>query len=47
MQRPWNPPGIGWLIAVVVVIFALLAIVAHLEINPWWGILALAVAILV
>jgi len=37
--------NLGSLLAVLVIIFAALALVGHLAIDPWWGILALAVAI--
>ena len=34
------------ILALLVVVFALFVILAHAAIEPWWGILALAVAVL-
>ena len=46
MQRPYTPPGIGWLIAVVVAILALLCALGALALSPFWLIFGLAIALL-
>lgn len=38
--------SLGGLLALLVVVFAAIALIGKVEINPWWGVLALAVAVL-
>jgi len=46
MQRPFPSPGFGWIVALLVLIVSVLVLVAHVAVDPWLGILALALAIL-
>jgi hypothetical protein len=38
--------SLGSLLALLVVVFAAIALLGKVEINPWWGVLALAIAVL-
>jgi hypothetical protein len=38
--------SLSGILALLVIFFALFVILAHLAIEPWWGILALAIAVL-
>lgn len=46
MQRPFASPGVGWIIAVVVLILAILVGIAGLAVPVWLLIAGLALAIL-
>ncbi len=49
VNRPWGTLGIGWLIAIVVIIFCILALVTTVTISnlAFWLILALAIALVI
>lgn len=46
MARPYASPGIGWILAVIVVILCVLQLIGALAVAPVWLILGLALAIL-
>jgi hypothetical protein len=47
MQRPWGTTNLGWLIAVIVLILAVLSGLGGVAVPAWILIALLAVAILV
>ena len=46
MKQPWSLPGIGWVLAVIVMVLALLVGFAGVAIPAWIMFLLLALAIL-
>lgn len=46
MNRPYTAPGVGWLIAVVSLFFAVLCALGAMSLSPYWLIALLALAIL-
>ena len=46
MQRPYTAPGIGWLIAIVVLILAVLCALGALTLSAYWLVALLALAFL-
>ncbi len=47
MKRPYTAPGIGWILAVVVLVLALLAALGVFAVPVIWLIVGLALAILI
>ena len=47
MTRPYTPPGLGWILAIIVLILAILAGLGVVAIPDWILIALLALAILV
>ncbi len=46
MNRPYTAPGIGWIIAAVVLVLAILCALGALTLSAFWLIALLALAIL-
>lgn len=46
MNRPWTPLGIGWVLALIVLILAVLCALGSIALSPYWLLVLLALAIL-
>jgi hypothetical protein len=47
MQRPYTAPGIGWILAIIVLILAVLCALGAIALSPFWLIALLALALLI
>ncbi len=46
MARPWTTTNLGWIIAIIVLILALLSLIASINVPLIWLVIGLALAIL-
>lgn len=47
MQRPFPSLGVGWLIALITLILAVLCALGAINLSPFWLVALLALAVLV